>query len=162
MDVRGLGTYIREQRRKSRLTLRKLSGAAGVSIPYLSQVERGLRKPSADILQAIARGLQISAETLFVQAGMLEHRPTTDVVAAVMADESITERQKQALIAIYEAFREEAGRDQAAETRAEAPSPKRTSATRRPTAKAAPKSATTTATRPGTSPRKRTKTATTT
>src|SRR5205085_4204478 len=112
MDVLGLGSYIREQRRKSRLTLRKLSGAAGVSIPYLSQVERGLRKPSADILQAIARGLQISAETLFVQAGMLEHRPATDVIAAVMADQGITERQKQALIAIYEAFREEAGRDQ--------------------------------------------------
>src|SRR5436309_7062068 len=121
MDVLGLGSYIREQRRKSRLTLRKLSGAAGVSIPYLSQVERGLRKPSADILQAIARGLSISAETLYVQAGMLEHRSTTDVISAVMADASITERQKQALVSIYEAFREESRRDEPAPAEASAP-----------------------------------------
>jgi transcriptional regulator with XRE-family HTH domain len=151
MDVRGLGTYIREQRRKSSLTLRKLSGAAGVSIPYLSQVERGLRKPSADILQGIARGLQISAETLFVQAGMLEHRPATDVIAAVMADQGINERQKQALIAIYEAFRDEAGREQAPAEPPEPPRQASSPAAKRTTAKSAT-----------TSPRKRTKTATTT
>ena len=110
MDVRGLGTYIREQRRTSALTLKKLSGAAGVSIPYLSQVERGLRKPSAEILQAIAKGLRVSAETLYVQAGFLEDRPRPDVASAIMADLTITERQKQALIQIYEAFRDEAGR----------------------------------------------------
>ena len=135
MDVRGLGSYIREQRRKSRLTLQKLSGAAGVSIPYLSQVERGLRKPSADILQAIARGLSISAETLYIQAGMLEHRPTTDVIAAVMADASITERQKQALVSIYEAFREESQRDEP--VAAEPPAPPAPSAPPAPPARRA-------------------------
>lgn len=110
MDVRGLGDYIREQRRKSRLTLRKLSGAAGVSMPYLSQVERGLRKPSAEILQGIAKGLRVSAETLYVKAGILEDRPVPDVISSLMSDPTITERQKQALIEIYRAFREEAGR----------------------------------------------------
>jgi transcriptional regulator with XRE-family HTH domain len=83
---------------------------AGVSIPYLSQIERGLRKPSADILQAIAKGLRISAETLYVQAGILEDRPVADVAAAIMGDPAINERQKQALVQIYRAFREEAGR----------------------------------------------------
>jgi transcriptional regulator with XRE-family HTH domain len=110
MDVLGLGTYIREQRRNSRLTLKNLSGLTGVSMPYLSQVERGLRKPSADILQGIAKGLRISAETLYVQAGILEHRPVADVAAAIMSDLAITERQKQALVQIYEAFREETAR----------------------------------------------------
>jgi transcriptional regulator with XRE-family HTH domain len=85
---------------------------AGVSIPYLSQVERGLRRPSADILQAIARALRISAETLYVQAGILEERPVADVTAAIMSDPTISERQKQALVQIYEAFRLEAGRGQ--------------------------------------------------
>ncbi|HYT80186.1 MAG TPA: helix-turn-helix transcriptional regulator, partial [Actinomycetota bacterium] len=94
----------------ARLSLKKMSGLAGVSIPYLSQIERGLRKPSADILQAIAKGLRISAETLYVQAGILDERATPDVAAAIMADPTITERQKQALIQIYQAFQEEAGR----------------------------------------------------
>jgi transcriptional regulator with XRE-family HTH domain len=110
MDVLGLGTYIREQRRNSRLTLKKLSGLTGVSMPYLSQVERGLRKPSADIMQGIAKGLRISAETLYVQAGILEDRPVADVASAIMSDPLITERQKQALVQIYEAFREETAR----------------------------------------------------
>jgi transcriptional regulator with XRE-family HTH domain len=87
-----------------------VSTVAGVSIPYLSQIERGLRKPSAEILQAIAKGLRISAETLYVQAGFLEDRPVTDVVGAVMSDPTLTERHKQALVEIYRAFREEAGR----------------------------------------------------
>src|SRR5712692_6611067 len=107
MDAGKLGGFIREQRTKARLSLRNVSGLAGVSIPYLSQVERGLRKPSAEILQAIAKGLRISAETLYVQAGILEDRPAPDVVAAVLADPTITERQKQALVQIYGAFREE-------------------------------------------------------
>jgi len=105
-----VGTYIRDQRVKSRLSLRNMSGLAGVSIPYLSQVERGLRKPSAEILQAIAKGLRISAETLYVQAGFLEDRSLPDVAAAIMADPSITERHRQALLQIYQAFRDEAGR----------------------------------------------------
>ena len=91
----------------ARLSLRGLSVLAGVSIPYLSQVERGLRRPSADILQAIAKALRISAETLYVQAGFLEDHPVPDVIGAVMGDPSISERQKQAIVQIYEAFREE-------------------------------------------------------
>jgi transcriptional regulator with XRE-family HTH domain len=108
MNVRAVGEYIRAQREKSALSLRKVSGLAGVSIPYLSQVERGLRRPSADILQAIAKALRISAETLYVQAGILEDRPTPDVVGAIMGDPAISEKQKQALVQIYEALRDEA------------------------------------------------------
>src|SRR3989442_6466242 len=108
MNVRAVGEFIRNQRKGSSLSLRKVSGLAGVSIPYLSQVERGLRRPSAEILQAIAKALRISAETLYVQAGILDQHPVPDVAAALMADPTITERQKQALIQIYDAFREEA------------------------------------------------------
>jgi transcriptional regulator with XRE-family HTH domain len=121
MNVQRLGTYIRGQREGSRLSLSKLSGLAGVSIPYLSQVERGLRRPSADILQAIARALSISAETLYVQAGILEARPAADVPAAIMADAVITERQKQALVQIYEAFRSESVARPTPETPSAAP-----------------------------------------
>jgi transcriptional regulator with XRE-family HTH domain len=111
MNVRGLGEYIRTQRRNAKLSLRSVSGLAGVSIPYLSQIERGLRKPSAEILQAIAKGLRISAETLYIQAGILEdHGTVPDVATAIVADEGLTERQKQALIQIYEAFRDGTGR----------------------------------------------------
>jgi transcriptional regulator with XRE-family HTH domain len=110
MNVREVGSFIRNQRQGARLSLKSVAGLAGVSIPYLSQVERGLRKPSADILQAIAKGLRISAETLYVQAGMLEERPAADVATAIMGDPTITERQKQALVQIYQAFREETGR----------------------------------------------------
>src|SRR5437667_10918226 len=107
MDAGKLGAFIRDQRTNARLSLRSMSGLAGVSIPYLSQIERGLRKPSAEILQAIAKGLRISAETLYIQAGILDdHRAVPDVATAILADEPITDRQKQALIQIYEAFRD--------------------------------------------------------
>jgi transcriptional regulator with XRE-family HTH domain len=107
--LRDLGTFIRDQRRQDRLSLRKLSELAGISNPYLSQIERGLRKPSAEILQAIARGLRISAETLYVRAGILDDRVAPpDLVAAIEADPSLTERQKQALVDIYRSFRREA------------------------------------------------------
>jgi transcriptional regulator with XRE-family HTH domain len=86
-----------------------MSGLAGVSIPYLSQVERGLRKPSAEILQAIAKGLRISAETLYVQAGMLEDRPAPDVAAALMGDPTLSAHHRRTLLEIYEAFRREDG-----------------------------------------------------
>ncbi len=122
MDVKGLGSYIRDQREKGALSLRKLSGLAGVSIPYLSQVERGLRKPSAEILQAIAKGLRVSAETLYVQAGILEDRSVPDVASAIMSDPTVTERQKQALIQIYEAFREETGRAAESASKSKGPS----------------------------------------
>ncbi len=110
MDVRGLGEYIRQRRTEAQLSLRKLSSRAGVSIPYLSQIERGLRRPSAEILQAIAKGLRVSAETLYVQAGILEDRSGSGVEEAVMADPGLTERQRQALLQIYRAFRDEAAR----------------------------------------------------
>jgi transcriptional regulator with XRE-family HTH domain len=106
-----LGEFIRDQRRNARLSLRKLSERAGISNPYLSQIERGLRKPSAEILQGIARGLRISAETLYVRAGILDERPpngeTTDLVSAITNDTSIGERQKQVLIEIYRSFQAE-------------------------------------------------------
>ena len=103
-----IGDYIREQREQARISLRQLAQQAGVSNPYLSQVERGLRKPSADILQQIAKGLRISAERLYVQAGILEDRPTdSGVRSALLADPELNERQKQVLIEIYESFRKE-------------------------------------------------------
>jgi transcriptional regulator with XRE-family HTH domain len=105
---RDLGEFIREQRRIGHLSLRKLSEMAGISNPYLSQIERGLRKPSAEILQQIARALQISAETLYVRAGILEERDTAfDLVAEIKRDPYINEEQKKTLVHIYESFRSE-------------------------------------------------------
>jgi transcriptional regulator with XRE-family HTH domain len=106
--VKSIGDYIREQREQARISMRQLAQQAGVSNPYLSQIERGLRKPSADILQQIAKGLRISAEALYVQAGILEDRPAdTGVRSALLADAELSERQKQVLIEIYESFRKE-------------------------------------------------------
>jgi transcriptional regulator with XRE-family HTH domain len=103
-----LGEFIRDQRRTARLSLRKLSELAGISNPYLSQIERGLRKPSAEILQAIARALRISSETLYVRAGILEERDTdADLVEDIMRDRTLTEGQKQALVEIYRSFQRE-------------------------------------------------------
>ena len=102
--LRDLGEFIRDQRRNDRLSLRKLSELAGISNPYLSQIERGLRKPSAEILQGIAKGLRISAETLYVRAGILDEKPASDLEAAIMADTTITERQKQTLVDVYRSF----------------------------------------------------------
>ncbi|MFX4291642.1 helix-turn-helix domain-containing protein [Streptomyces bohaiensis] len=111
-DVHGLGEFLRDQRRQARLSLRQLADAAGVSNPYLSQIERGLRKPSAEILQQIAKGLEISAETLYVRAGILDEEVREDqgtegpgVIEAVHADPVLTEAQKQALVEIYHSFR---------------------------------------------------------
>jgi transcriptional regulator with XRE-family HTH domain len=108
LKVPGLGEYIREQREAAQVSLRQLARAAGVSNPYLSQIERGVKKPSAEILQQIAKGLRISAETLYVRAGILDERHgTSDVVAAVLADGSISDRHKRVLLDIYESFRAE-------------------------------------------------------
>jgi transcriptional regulator with XRE-family HTH domain len=108
MNVNGIGSYIREQREQARISLRQLAQNAGISNPYLSQIERGLRRPSADILQQIAKGLRISAEALYVQAGFLEVRPPGSMVReAVMTDPELTQRQRQMLIEIYESFRKE-------------------------------------------------------
>jgi transcriptional regulator with XRE-family HTH domain len=107
-EIRHLGDFIRDQRAGSGISLRQLAKTAGVSNPYLSQIERGLRKPSAEILQQIAKALRISAEALYVQAGFLEQRTGSGaVVDAVLADERLTERQKQVLLEIYESFRRE-------------------------------------------------------
>lgn len=105
--VEDIGTYIREQREGAQVSLRQLAKLAGVSNPYLSQVERGLRKPSAEILQQIAKGLRISAEVLYVRAGILEERPASAVTDAVLADVELNERQKQVLLDIYLSFRRE-------------------------------------------------------
>jgi len=104
---RELGEFIRDQRRIDHLSLRKLSELAGISNPYLSQIERGLRKPSAEILQQIARALEISAETLYVRAGILEERDGADLVAEIRRDPQLTEEQKKTLIRIYTSFRHE-------------------------------------------------------
>ena len=106
--VSSIGEYIRQQREQAKISLRQLASAAGVSNPYLSQIERGLRRPSAEILQQIAKGLRISAEALYVQAGILEDRHAdSGVRAAVLADPELAERQKQVLLEIYESFRRE-------------------------------------------------------
>ena len=111
-----LGNFIRDQRRNARLSLRKLSELAGISNPYLSQIERGLRKPSAEILQGIARGLRISAETLYVRAGILDEQgDPPDLVAAVVRDPSLSERQKQVLLEIYRSFQQDDREDTAAD-----------------------------------------------
>lgn len=103
-----LGEFIREQRNVGQLSLRKLSEMAGVSNPYLSQIERGLRRPSAEILQQIARALEISSETLYVRAGILdEPAGDVDVIAEIRRDPDITEEQKKTLVRIYESFRRE-------------------------------------------------------
>ena len=106
--LRDLGAFIRDQRRNARLSLRSLSDRAGISNPYLSQIERGLRKPSAEILQQIARALRISAETLYVQAGILEPRADRQgLEQEILRDTTLNDRQKQALIEIYRSFQRE-------------------------------------------------------
>ncbi len=115
-NMNSIGEYIRQQREQAKISLRQLAEQAGVSNPYLSQVERGLRKPSADILQQIAKGLRISAEALYVQAGILEDRPgDSGVRSALLTDPQLTERQKQVLIEIYESFRKESQKSPTAE-----------------------------------------------
>src|ERR1700753_4227432 len=91
-----IGEFIREQREQAQVSMRQLARLAGVSNPFLSQIERGLRKPSADILQQIAKGLRISAEQLYIQAGILDARHgDPELIAAILADEGLAERQKQ-------------------------------------------------------------------
>jgi transcriptional regulator with XRE-family HTH domain len=102
-----LGDYLRDQRRGAQLTLRQLADQAGVSNPYLSQIERGLRRPSADVLQQLAKALRISAETLYIRAGILDpdERGSQSVQSAVLADPELSERQKQVLLEVYASFR---------------------------------------------------------
>ncbi|MDP4804817.1 MAG: helix-turn-helix domain-containing protein [Candidatus Nanopelagicales bacterium] len=114
INVDEIGGFIRDQRDQAQMSLRQLAAAAGVSNPYLSQVERGLRRPSAEILNRIAQGLRISAETLYVQAGILDEREGDEAVTtAIATDATITERQRTTLLQIYAAFQAE---NRAAET----------------------------------------------
>lgn len=96
-----LGAFIREQRTTAQISLRSLADKAGISNPYLSQVERGLRKPSADILAQIAKGLSISVESLLTRAGVLDVAPDNAVLDAIRSDHELTERQKQSLAEVY-------------------------------------------------------------
>jgi transcriptional regulator with XRE-family HTH domain len=131
LRVRELGRFIRDQRGASRLSLRKLSALAGISNPYLSQIERGLRRPSAEILQAIAKALRISAETLYVKAGILEERPLTlDLSGTIRRDVTLTAKQKQILLDLYRSF--QAGRAPAARTK----SVRKVAAAKRPASRA--------------------------
>ncbi len=99
-----IGSFIRAQRETAQVSVRQLAERSGVSNPYLSQVERGLRKPSADVLNQIAKALRMSAEVLYVRAGILEPRETSQVRDAIITDTAITERQKQILLDIYASF----------------------------------------------------------
>lgn len=114
LTVETLGGYLREQRVNAQLSLRQLAEQAGVSNPYLSQIERGLRRPSAEVLQQLAKALRISAEQVYVQAGILnpDDDQVRSVELAVLADPVLTERQKQALLAVYQSFRAEAATDE--------------------------------------------------
>ena len=106
-EVGDIGEFIRTQRELAQVSLRQLAQRAGVSNPYLSQIERGLRNPSAQVMGQIAKALRLSAEALGTQAELLAEREPSRVREAVLADESITERQKEALIQVYEAFAQE-------------------------------------------------------
>lgn len=118
MRVRELGRFIRDQRGSARLSLRKLSKLAGISNPYLSQIERGLRRPSAEILQAIAKALRISAETLYVKAGILEERPTTaDIAGSIRSDATLNAKQKQILLDLYQSFHAEGAKKKPAKAK---------------------------------------------
>lgn len=124
LTVETLGGYLREQRVNAQLSLRQLAEQAGVSNPYLSQIERGLRRPSAEVLQQLAKALRISAEQVYVQAGILnpDDDQVRSVELAVLADPVLTERQKQALLAVYRSFRAESAIDEQHEESDEVPS----------------------------------------
>jgi transcriptional regulator with XRE-family HTH domain len=110
ISVHDLGEYLREQRQSAQLSLRQPSEVARISNPYISQIERGLKKPSAEILQALAKALRISAESLYVRAGILDERTddagarTVDVTDAVLADPKLNDRQRAVLLDVYESF----------------------------------------------------------
>jgi transcriptional regulator with XRE-family HTH domain len=123
LTVESLGSYLRDQRVAAELSLRQLAEQAGVSNPYLSQIERGLRRPSAEVLQALAKALRISAEQVYVQAGILnpDDDEVRSVELAILGDPVLSERQKQALLEVYEAFRTVSERDHRAHARARQP-----------------------------------------
>jgi transcriptional regulator with XRE-family HTH domain len=131
-QLNSLGEFIAAQRRSAELSLRQLAEQTGISNPYLSQIERGLRKPSAEVLQQLSKALRVSAETLYVRAGILdpEDHPSTTVEMDVQADPAISERQKRVLIEIYSSFAKENERTAASQEDAAQPSPPTTDPTR--------------------------------
>lgn len=109
-DLPNIGGFIRDLRRSAKISLRQLSEQAGVSNPYLSQIERGLRKPSAEVLQQLASALRVSTPAMYLRAGLLDDREGQGVLAAIAADSDLTMAQKQSLTQIYETFRRENAR----------------------------------------------------
>src|SRR5277367_16123 len=103
-NMNSIGEYIRQQREQAKISLRQLATLAGVSNPYLSQIERGLRRPSAEILQQIAKGLKISAETLYVRAGILDPQHQEGLEHAILSDSRLTRAQKDAMLSVYQSF----------------------------------------------------------
>jgi transcriptional regulator with XRE-family HTH domain len=120
-----IGDFIRDLRQNARISLRQLAEQAGVSNPYLSQIERGLRKPSAEVLQQLATALRVSTPVMYLRAGLLDLKDGQGVLAAIANDTDLTEVQKQTLTQIYETFRRENARD------ADAPAPPAATATSR-------------------------------
>ena len=150
-----LGAYLREQRENAQLSLRQLADVAGVSNPYLSQIERGLKRPSAEILQQIAKGLQVSAESLYVRAGILDERvgddpaPAPAVLTAIAADPALTDRQRGVLVDVYLSFVGDGAADTAPEPTLETPA-----ATAEPRSAVAPRTPRSTRTTSSANPRK--------
>ncbi|HIW61762.1 MAG TPA: helix-turn-helix domain-containing protein [Candidatus Stackebrandtia excrementipullorum] len=123
MADRDIGGFIRDMRRNAKVSLRQLADQAGVSNPYLSQIERGLRKPSAEVLQQIANALKVSTPLMYLRAGLLNQKDGPGTLAAIAADTGLTTRQKQTLTEIYEAFRRENLRNEGADLDDDAPEP---------------------------------------
>ncbi|GIE90378.1 Helix-turn-helix [Actinoplanes regularis] len=125
-----IGTFIRDLRQTAKISLRQLADKAGVSNPYLSQIERGLRKPSAEVLQQIASALRVSTPAMYLRAGLLDGEGQQGVLAAIAVDPELTIAQKQSLTQIYETFRNENARNAPPASEAETPSPDAESAPR--------------------------------
>jgi transcriptional regulator with XRE-family HTH domain len=150
-SVGSLGEYLAEQRRHAQLSLRQLSDLAGVSNPYLSQIERGLRRPSAEVLQQLAKALQISAETLYVRAGILDPDDNSDgadgarravgVVDAILLDPALNERQKRVLLDVYASFVRENTADKGESAPVAEPAPTAETAVAEPASVAEPAAA---------------------
>jgi transcriptional regulator with XRE-family HTH domain len=109
-NPRDIGGFIRDLRRNARISLRQLAQQAGVSNPYLSQIERGLRKPSAEVLNQLAHALRVSTPAMYLKAGLLDAKDNPGVLAAIATDTELTVAQKQSLTQIYETFRRENAR----------------------------------------------------
>ncbi|WP_431936196.1 helix-turn-helix domain-containing protein [Micromonospora sp. RP3T] len=109
-DLPDVGGFIRDLRRNAKISLRQLAEQAGVSNPYLSQIERGLRKPSAEVLQQLASALRVSTPAMYLRAGLLDDKEGQGVLAAIAVDAELTMAQKQSLTQIYETFRRENAR----------------------------------------------------